>query len=229
MKIRLLGTGTPTPSLKQMCSGRVIEIGDDVLVFDRGFGAHHRLLELGLRPRAGCISSAATCITTTWAITRGCCSRAGIRARAGYRSSRSTVRRRSARSPLHCSSRAARSGPIWLRAPNICAASIYHARGGTGERKKPHPEVTELRSNDVTQGQSWTMKATDVAHFVPQLVSYGFRLDSGEGSFVYSDDSGPCASMVKLSRDCDVLAHMRHYISGTELCPEICRVLHGTS
>ena len=30
MRIRLLGTGTPTPSLKRMCSGYVIEIGRDV-------------------------------------------------------------------------------------------------------------------------------------------------------------------------------------------------------
>ena len=48
MRLRLLGTGTPTPSLKRMCSGYVVEIGDDVIVFDHGFGAHHRLLELGI-------------------------------------------------------------------------------------------------------------------------------------------------------------------------------------
>ena len=48
MRLRLLGTGTPTPSLKRMCSGYVVEIGEDVLVFDHGFGAHHRLLELGI-------------------------------------------------------------------------------------------------------------------------------------------------------------------------------------
>jgi ribonuclease Z len=28
MRIRLLGTGTPTPSLRRMCSGYVVEIGD---------------------------------------------------------------------------------------------------------------------------------------------------------------------------------------------------------
>ena len=33
-----------------MCSGYVVEIGDDVIVFDHGFGAHHRLLELGIPP-----------------------------------------------------------------------------------------------------------------------------------------------------------------------------------
>jgi len=29
MRIRLLGTGTPTPSLKRMCSGYVVEVAGD--------------------------------------------------------------------------------------------------------------------------------------------------------------------------------------------------------
>src|SRR6185312_12571929 len=48
MRIHLLGTGTPTPSLRRMCSGYLIETGDDRIVFDHGFGAHQRLLELGV-------------------------------------------------------------------------------------------------------------------------------------------------------------------------------------
>ena len=31
-----------------MCSGYVVEIGNDVILLDHGFGAHHRLLELGV-------------------------------------------------------------------------------------------------------------------------------------------------------------------------------------
>ena len=41
MKLWLLGTGTPTPSLKRMCSGYLVRVGSDVMVFDHGFGAHH--------------------------------------------------------------------------------------------------------------------------------------------------------------------------------------------
>ena len=47
MRLWLLGTGTPTPSLRRMCSGYLLQVGADYLVFDHGFGAHHRLLELG--------------------------------------------------------------------------------------------------------------------------------------------------------------------------------------
>ena len=47
MRITLLGTGTPAPSLKRQSSGYLIDVGGDVLVFDHGAGAHHRLLEAG--------------------------------------------------------------------------------------------------------------------------------------------------------------------------------------
>jgi ribonuclease Z len=47
VKLTLLGTGTPTPSLKRASSGYLIEIGDDVIVMDHGPGAHHRLLQTG--------------------------------------------------------------------------------------------------------------------------------------------------------------------------------------
>src|SRR5687768_5888435 len=47
MKITLLGTGTPAPSLLRQSSGYLIEVGDDLIVLDHGPGAHHRLLQSG--------------------------------------------------------------------------------------------------------------------------------------------------------------------------------------
>ena len=50
MRIRLLGTGTPTPSLKRMSAGYLVETGDRKMLFDFGPGAYHRMLEAGVRP-----------------------------------------------------------------------------------------------------------------------------------------------------------------------------------
>ena len=50
MRIRLLGTGTPTPSLKRMSSGYLVETGERKVLFDFGPGAYHRMLEAGVRP-----------------------------------------------------------------------------------------------------------------------------------------------------------------------------------
>ena len=49
MKITLLGTGTPAPSLVRQSSGILIQTGRDLIVMDHGPGAHHRLLESGAR------------------------------------------------------------------------------------------------------------------------------------------------------------------------------------
>jgi ribonuclease BN (tRNA processing enzyme) len=87
--------------------------------------------------------------------------------------------------------------------------------------------VSELRPNDVVHGNGWSVTTTGVSHFGPQLVSYGFRLDTPDGSFVYSGDSGPCASMTRLAQGCDVLVHMCHYISGTQLNEEFAQSCMG--
>jgi hypothetical protein len=49
LSITLLGTGTPSPSLDRQSSGYFIEVGHDVIVWDHGPGAHHRLLQSGHR------------------------------------------------------------------------------------------------------------------------------------------------------------------------------------
>src|SRR5512134_3171460 len=49
MRIVLLGTGTPAPSVARQSSGYLIEAGSDRLVFDHGPGAHPRLVECGRR------------------------------------------------------------------------------------------------------------------------------------------------------------------------------------
>ncbi len=53
MRIRLLGTGTPTPSLRRMGSSYMVETGGDTILFDLGPGACHRMLEAGIIEEIG--------------------------------------------------------------------------------------------------------------------------------------------------------------------------------
>ena len=48
MQITLLGTGTPTPSLKRMSAGYMVRTGDDTLILDCGPGSYHRMMEAGV-------------------------------------------------------------------------------------------------------------------------------------------------------------------------------------
>jgi ribonuclease Z len=228
VRIRLLGTGTPTPSLTRMCSGYVVEIGKDVLVFDHGFGAHHRLLELGISPTQVThffcshlhydhMGDYPRLLLTRWDQGAGLIPELQVYGPPPIRQVTQALFEE--------------GGAFWpdlvARTEHMCSISLYHARGGSGERRKPVPQVTEMRPNDVVSRNGWSVKAAGVAHFGPQLVCYGFRLDTPEGSFVYSGDSGPCASMERLSQGADVLVHMCHYLSGTQLCPEFAESCMG--
>jgi len=86
-------------------------------------------------------------------------------------------------------------------------------------RPRPQPVVQELRSGDTVDGTGWTVSAQSVLHQQPYLHCFGYRIDTPEGSLAYSGDSGPCKGMEVLAQECDVMIHMTHYISGTQLNP----------
>ena len=49
LSFMLLGTGTLSPSLDRQSFGYLIEVGNDLIVWDHGPGAHYRLLQTGHR------------------------------------------------------------------------------------------------------------------------------------------------------------------------------------
>lgn len=81
----------------------------------------------------------------------------------------------------------------------------------------PDPAITEIHSGELIRQGGWSVEVAAARHFQPYLVTLGFRLSSAEGSFVYSGDSGPSTGIRALAERCDVLVHMCHYISGTQL------------
>jgi ribonuclease BN (tRNA processing enzyme) len=217
MKIRLLGTGTPTPSLRRMCSGYVVEIGDAVILFDHGFGAHHRLLEAGIP---------ATRITHLFLshLHYDHCGDYPRLVLTRWDQGAGLIPELKVYGPPPLQEMTDRLfGPQGAFDPDIVSRvrhdislSLYVARGGTLPRERPVPSVIEVRSGDtVSDGNDWSVEVAAVNHVQPYLACYGFRLNTPEGSFVYSGDSGPSTGMRKLAKDCDVLVHMCHYISGT--------------
>ena len=228
MKVWLLGTGTPTPSLRRMCSGYIVEAGGDHIVFDHGFGAHHRLLELGLKATQVShlffthlhydhMGDYPRLVLTRWDQGGG---RVPDLKVFGPPPLRQITERLFATDGAF--------GPdIRARTNDECSLDLYRARGGVGERKPPAPEVTELGSADVIEGAGWTISVAPVVHFAPWLTTYAYRLDHGGRSFVYSGDTGPTKSMIRLADSCDVLVHMCHHLSGTEHSPAFARSCTG--
>ncbi|MDX2204427.1 MAG: MBL fold metallo-hydrolase [Hyphomicrobiaceae bacterium] len=216
MRIRLLGTGTPTPSLRRMCSGYVIETSKDVIVMDHGFGAHHRLLELGIP---------ATKVTHLFFshLHYDHCGDYGRLLLTRWDQGANRIPELKVFGPAPIAELTERLfGTEGVYNPDLVARTshgssldLFVARGGTLPRPRPAPRVTTLKPGDLVEGDGWTLKTLQVNHFQPYLVTLGFRLTTSQGVFVYSGDSGPAESMHELAKGCDVLVHMCHYLSGT--------------
>ena len=62
----------------------------------------------------------------------------------------------------------------------------YQARGGTLPRPRPQPEIRELAAHDVVETDNWRLTCTNVPHAQPVLTCFAYRIDTDEGSMVYS-------------------------------------------
>jgi ribonuclease BN (tRNA processing enzyme) len=201
-----------------MCSGYLLEVGADRIVFDHGFGAHHRLLELGVSAtdithaffshhHYDHIGDYPRLLLTRWDQGAGRVPELNVYGPSGM----------AAITHRLIGDDGAFGPDLVSRTRNQASLDVYRARGGQGERVPPRPVVREIAPGDVVQGEGWTVRAVEVHHFAPHLTSLGYRLDADGHSFVYSGDTGPCRALQALAQDCDVLVHMCHYLTGTEL------------
>lgn len=218
MKLTLLGTGTPAPSLTRQSSGYLLEIGGDLIVLDHGPGAMHRLLESRHRPTQVThlflshlhydhIMDYPRLVLQRWDQGAGKLPELAVYGPAPL--ARITQQLIGADGVYGLD--------IEARVSHPASKAIYAARGGESSRAKPKPEVTEVTAGNTIKGKNWQASVGAARHFEPYLECLGYRFECEEGTIVYSGDSGGVLeSMIELARDCDVLVHMCHFASGTE-------------
>jgi ribonuclease Z len=216
MKITLLGTGNPAPSLKRMGPGYMVSVGDDVIIFDHGPGSHHRLLQTGTK---------ATDVTHAFfshlhydhfidfprlLLTRWDHGAAQIPELKVYGPPpiKNLVDKLIGRDGVF--------GPdIEARMNWDASLHVYRNRGGQEPRRPPAPEVREIGKGETIETDHWRVRTVEVPHAQPWLTCLALRLDSDTGSMVYTGDAGPSKALEKLAEDCDVLIHMCSHISGS--------------
>ena len=218
MKIVLLGTGTPSPSLKRQSSGYLIEVGGDVIVMDHGPGAHHRLIESGRSAvdvshvfishlhYDHCMDYPRL-VLQRWDM--GADRIPDLEVYGPAPIARMTE--------LLFGEEGVYGPDIEARVKHQGSVDVFEARGGKPPRKRPQPRVTEVAGGDVVEGNGWHVTVGHASHVQPYLTCVAYRLDSDEGSVCYSGDSGGVYKpIIELARGCDVLIHMNHHFSGTE-------------
>jgi ribonuclease BN (tRNA processing enzyme) len=217
LTITLLGTGTPAPSLRRQSSGYLIEVGRDLIVWDHGPGAHHRLIESGHRT-----------IDVTHAFFTHLhydhCMDYGRLVLQRWDQGAGTIPDLKVYGPPPIARMTQQLfgddgiyGPdINARVQHRSSLDVYEARGGAVPRKKPAPIVTEIHAGSVIEGEGWKITVGHAQHVQPYLECLALRIDTKDGSICYSGDSGVHPAIVELAKGADVLIHMNHHFSGTE-------------
>jgi ribonuclease BN (tRNA processing enzyme) len=217
VRITLLGTGTPAPSLTRQSSGYLVDVADAVIVLDHGPGAHHRLIESGRRGVEvthaffthlhydHCLDYARL-VLQRWDQGAGKIPELEVY---GPAPMAHMTRQLFAEDGVY--------GPdIRARVEHQSSLDVFQARGGVLPRQRPQPRAMEVRAGVVIDFRGWRVTVGHAAHVQPQLECLAYRIDSDEGSVCYSGDSGFCQELIDLARGCDVLIQMNHHFSGTE-------------
>jgi ribonuclease Z len=216
MRVTLLGTGTPAPSLQRMGSGYMVEIDNDVIVMDHGPGAHHRLLETGKRA-----------IDVTHAFFTHLhydhCMDYGRLVLQRWDQGADKIDDLEVYGPqpiarmtnLLFGEDGVYGPDIRARVEHQSSIDTFVARGGKAPRKRPAPRVKEIKAGDVIQGKTWKLTVGHARHVQPYLECLAFRIDCADGSLCYSGDSGASEEIIELAKGCDMLIHMNHMFSGT--------------
>lgn len=228
MKLTLLGSGTPAPSLLRAGAGYVVEIGDDVIVIDHGPGAHMRFLEAGFTAKQVThfflshlhfdhCADLPRLFHHHWTSVGGLAP--GIKLFGPFGFTRFLERL---------------FGPDGAYAPDIYSRikapiqrRLYEASGGSGERPWPDLAVRELKNGEIVSATCWQLRVAEVPHYRPYLANLGMRLESQASTLAYSSDVSlypeitlqhpSLRGLRSLAANVDVLVH---YLSdGRKLAP----------
>jgi len=229
MKFTILGSGTPAPSLQRQSSGYIAEIGDDLIVFDHGGGAHQRLLEAGYRAQDVTHLFLThyhydhTLDVPRLVLTRWDHGAPGQGALNVY-----------GPPPLQrfmdgfFSASGAFSMDINARIKSPASQAVYAVRGGEGARPGPALQQQEVNVGDIITGNDWRISVGPTRHVQPELNCIAYRIETAAGTIVYSGDNGGVYEpFIEFCRDADVLIHMNHFLTGSELNNEY-RLMSGS-
>lgn len=222
LRLTLLGTGTPTPSLERAGCSFLVEREGDSLLFDCGPAAVQRLLATGAAPAKithvflthlhydHCMDYGYL-VLTRWDQGAGQIPDLKVYGPEGIRHM----------THLLFSEEGAFQADLAGRTLHPGSHLIYEHRGGKLPRQRPTPQVREVDAGAQVDGNDWQVQVADMVHCQPYLKSVAYRFNSPEGCIVVSGDTAPNARLVALARGANVLLHMCHFLNGVETDPRI--------
>lgn len=227
MKVTLLGTGSPVPSLKRASAGYMVQTGGDVILIDHGPGTFQRMMQ------AGVSATDVSHVFFSHLHFDHCLDFVRLFLHRWDISPPDTPKLKVFGPPglNHFVERlfgedGAFKFDLTARTNHANSLNIYKGRGGTPPRPWPEAEITEVAETDVIEGTGWSIRLANVPHHQPYLVCYGVRFEADGGVFAYSSDitlpaeKSPAKPLYALAQDADLLVHyLNSFNVARELAP----------
>ncbi len=208
-EILTLGAGTPTPTPTRFGSSHILRLGDELLMFDCGPATTHKLVKAGLFPTQVDFlffthhhfdhNVDYPCFllcrwdqsigkenqlqvfgpNLTEKITQGLIGEDGV------------------------------FSHDWkARVNHPLSQRVFVNRGGTLPRIPPSVNAKDVGPGAVFGGKDWQVTSAQAEHVQPWLDSLAYRVDSSEGSVVFTGDTRPCPSVTDLAKGADLMLCM---------------------
>ena len=75
-------------------------------------------------------------------------------------------------------------------------------------KRQPNPRAKNVGIGEVASGKNWEVIAASAEHVQPWLDSLAYRVNTPDGSVVFTGDTQPCQSVIDLARDADMMLCM---------------------
>jgi ribonuclease Z len=205
----VLGAGTPTPTPHRFGSAYAVEVGGTHLLFDCGPAATYKLVKVGIFPTQvdyvffthhhfdhdvdyPCF------LLCRWDQSVG--KENPLRVYGPALTETITERILGEQGAFAHDWKARVNHPLSQR--------VHLNRGGTLPRQPPSVAAKDIGPGLVHSGNDWQVTAAPAEHVQPWLDSLAYRLDSADGSTVFTGDTQPCQSVIDLARGADMMLCM---------------------
>lgn len=209
-ELTILGAGTPGPTPGRFGSSYVVKIGGEHLMFDCGPATTHKLVKAGLRP-----TDVDRLFFTHHHFDHNVDYPALLLTR--WDQSDGTIPDLMTYGPAP-TTRITNgligegTGVFWddinARINHPGSQRAFLIRGGTLPRPPLRVDTHDIEPGYVMETEHWRLQTSSAQHAQPWLDSIAYRLETQDGTIVFTGDTSPCEEVVNLARGCDLLVCM---------------------
>jgi len=210
VRVYILGAGTPTPTPERFGSSYVVNVGGEYLMFDCGPAATHKLVKAGLWP-----TQIDYLFFTHHHFDHDVDYPCFLLCRWDQAAGKANELQVFGPPPTTEFTRRILDADVgafahdWIARVNApTSQQVYVNRGGTLPRMPPTVGTHDIGPGLVHDAGGWKVTAAPAIHVQPWLDSLAYRLDSPEGSVVFTGDTQPCDSVIELAKGADVMLCM---------------------